>query len=312
MTVASTPAPARTGRDLAFLAMGVTVVLWASAFVAIRAIGDVFAPGPLALGRLLVGALALTIVVVPTGISLPSRRTLGFIVGYGVLWFGAYNVALNAGERHVDAGTAALLVQLGPILIAIFAGFLFGEGFPRTLVTGVAVAFAGVVLISVGSESGGGPGTDLIGVLLCVAAAVLYAAGVLLQKPALQGTTALQATWLGCTIGAVSCLPFAPALVHQVQQASTAQIAGVVYLGVFPTAVAFTTWAYALARVGAGRASATTYLVPAMAIVLSWLWLSETPALLAFLGGGLCLLGVTITRLRGRPRRPAAADLSAE
>ena len=76
-----------------------------------------------------------------------------------------------------------------------------------------------------------------------------------------------------------------------------------VYLGVFPTAVAFTTWAYALSRTTAGRMGATTYLVPPIAILLGWAMLGESPAAFAFLGGALCLVGVVIARRPSLPRR---------
>ncbi|WP_262851230.1 DMT family transporter [Mumia quercus] len=292
-------------RDLSLAALGVTVLLWASAFVGIRAVGETFSPGALSLGRLLVAALALSLLYVPRQLGarrepLPRGRTAALILAYGVLWFGAYNVALNAGELHVDAGTAAMLVQLGPILIAVIAGLFLGEGFPATLVAGLAVAFTGVTLIALGGD---GSDNDLKGVLLCVLAAVLYAAGVLLQKPVMGSVSPLQVTWLGCVIGVVACLPFAGQLVSEVRDASAGAILGVVYLGVFPTALAFTTWAYALRRVGAGPASATTYLVPAIAIVLSWILLAEVPTALGLVGGVLCLVGVALTRMRRRAPR---------
>lgn len=280
--------------------MGITVLLWASAFVGIRAIGDSFSPGPLALGRLLVGALCLTAVAAPRRRAMPRGRTLASIAVYGVLWFAGYNVALNAGERLVDAGTAALLVQTGPILVAVLAGLLLGEGFPRTLVIGTAVAVSGVALIALGAESGSSPRTDGVGVALCVLAALLYAASILAQKPVLRTVDAVQATWLGCTIGAIACLPFAPRLLDELGGAGAQDIAWLVYLGIFPTAIAFTSWAYALARIGAGTASATLYLVPAVAVVLSWLVLSETPTALGLVGGVICLVGVAITRLHRR------------
>jgi drug/metabolite transporter (DMT)-like permease len=73
-----------------------------------------------------------------------------------------------------------------------------------------------------------------------------------------------------------------------------------VYLGAFPTAIAFTTWAYALSRTTAGRMGATTYVVPPVTILLAWVLLGETPALLAVAGGVLCLAGVAISRRTGR------------
>jgi drug/metabolite transporter (DMT)-like permease len=82
----------------------------------------------------------------------------------------------------------------------------------------------------------------------------------------------------------------------EVGRADASSIVWMVYLGVFPTAVAFTTWAYALSRTTAGRMGATTYLVPPIAILLGWAMLGESPAALAFLGGALCLAGVVIAR----------------
>ncbi|CAL9619197.1 hypothetical protein SUDANB145_05798 [Streptomyces sp. enrichment culture] len=75
-----------------------------------------------------------------------------------------------------------------------------------------------------------------------------------------------------------------------------------VYLGVFPTALAFTTWAYALARTTAGRMGATTYAVPALVVLLSWLALDEVPGPLTLVGGALCLAGVGVSRSRARAR----------
>lgn len=282
---------------LPVVAVGVTVVLWASAFVGIRAAGDTFSPGVLALGRLVVASVVLGVFVLARREPLPASRDLLRIIVVGLLWFGAYNVALNAGEQRIDAGTASMLVNIGPILIAILAGVLLGEGFPRWVLLGGAIAFGGVVLIGVATSSGAS--ADTWGVLLCVVAAMAYAVGVVSQKPLLGRLPALQVTWLACTIGAVACLPFAPDLVRDLGRASPSTVWWVVYLGVVPTALAFTTWAYALARTSAGKQGATTYLVPPLTIVLAWVLLGETPALLAVAGGVLCLTGVSIARRRG-------------
>lgn len=290
-------------RRAAVIAAGVTVVLWASAFVGIRAAAPYFSPGPLALGRLLSGALTLAVFLLVRREGLPPRAAWPGIVISGVLWFGLYTVLLNWGEREVDAGTAAMVINVGPIVMALLAGWLLHEGFPPRLLAGIAVACCGAVVVGV-SMSGGGS-SSLLGVLLCLAAAIAYAAGVVAQKPALRQGSALQVTTFGCAIGAVACLPFAGQLVGELAEAPAHIIATVVYLGVFPTAVAFTTWAYALARTTAGRMGSTTYLVPAVVIVISGLLLHELPRPLAFLGGALCIAGVAVSRAPTRRARPA-------
>ena len=273
-----------------------TVVLWASAFVAIRHVGREISAGPLALGRLLVGSAVLGTLAAlrpRSGGRRPTRRDWVPLLVCGVLWFGLYNVALNAAERRIDAGTAAMVINVGPLLVALLAGIVLGEGFPRRLVLGSAIAFGGVLLIGAASSSRSAQG---VGVLLCVLAAVGYAIAVVAQKPLLARLPALEVTWLACTIGAVCCLPFLPRLISEAAAAPPATVGWLVYLGAFPTALAFTTWAYALSQTSAGRMAATTYLVPPLAILIGWLGLGESPPTMAFAGGALCLAGVYLSR----------------
>ncbi|WP_112467249.1 DMT family transporter [Streptomyces triticisoli] len=291
---------------LAAGAATVTVVLWASAFVSIRSAGAVYSPGALALGRLLAGALTLGAICLVRREGWPPRAAWRGIGISGVLWFGLYMVALNWGEQEVDAGTAALVVNVGPLLIALLGARLLGDPMPPRLLAGMAVSFTGAV--TVGLSMSGGGGSSLLGVVLCLLAALAYAAGVVAQKPALSRASVLQVTTFGCLVGAVACLPFAGQLVHEAAHAPLSATLNMVYLGVFPTALAFTTWAYALARTTASRMGATTYAVPALVVLMSWLALGEVPGPLTLAGGALCLAGVAVSRSRRRPgAEPAAA-----
>ncbi|MFI6701607.1 DMT family transporter [Streptomyces sp. NPDC050509] len=290
---------------LPLAAAGVTVLLWASAFVSIRSAGEAYAPGSLALGRLLAGALVLGLVWLVRREGLPPRAAWPGIAVSGLLWFGVYMVVLNWGEQEVDAGTAAMVVNIGPVLIALLGGRLLGESLPPRLLAGMAVSFAGAVAVGL-SMSGEGH-ASVLGVALCVLAAIAYAGGVVAQKPALAHGSALQVTTFGCLTGAVACLPFAGQLVHDVADAPLSATLNMVYLGVFPTALAFTTWAYALARTTAGRMGATTYAVPALVVLMAWLVLDEVPGLLTLGGGALCLAGVAVSRSRPRRRTTVVA-----
>ncbi|MEV4890774.1 DMT family transporter [Nonomuraea sp. NPDC055795] len=285
----------RTDRR-ALVAVGVTVVLWASAFVAIRAAVQDYSPGALALGRLLAGSLTLGVILLVRREGLPSRQAWPGIVVSGVLWFGVYMVALNWGEQQVDAGTASMVLGIGPVLMALLGGWVLKEGFPGRLLAGLAVSFAGAVVVGVSMSEGGA--SSVLGVGLCVLAAVSWAVAIMAQKPALKYASALQVTTYGCVVGTIACLPFAGQLVTEVARAPLPATLNLVYLGVFPTAVAFTTWAYALARTTAGKMGATTYAVPALVVAMAWVALGEVPGWLTFAGGLLCLAGVAVTRSR--------------
>jgi drug/metabolite transporter (DMT)-like permease len=291
--------PTPTDQIRAALAAAVTIVLWASAFVVIRSSGAHLSPGAMALARVGVAAAVLTPLALRGARPLlPRGRVVLPVLGYGALWFAGYNIALNAAERHVDAGTAALLVNVAPVLIAVGGALALGEGFSRPLFVGCAIAFAGVALMG----GGAGGDSDTLGIMLGLVAAVLYAASVLLQKVSLRSLDPLRATWLGCVVGTVVTLPFAPDLAREVQSAPAAALAGAAYLGAFPTAVAFTTWAYALRRMPAGRLGPLGYLVTVLSVLLSWLFLGEVPTGAALAGGAVCLVGVAVSRWRTRPQ----------
>jgi drug/metabolite transporter (DMT)-like permease len=297
---------ARRPQFLAAGAATVTVVLWASAFVSIRSAGSAYSPGALALGRLLAGTLALGALCAVRREGWPPRSAWRGIAISGVLWFGLYMVALNWGEQQVDAGTAALVVNVGPLLMALLGAWLLGDPLPPRLLAGMGVSFAGAV--TVGLSMSGDGGASLLGMGLCLLAAVAYAAGVVAQKPALGRASALQVTTFGCAVGAVACLPFAGQLVREAARAPLPATLNMVYLGLFPTALAFTTWAYALARTTAGRMGATTYAVPALVVLMSWAALGEVPAPLTLAGGALCLAGVAVSRSRSRSARVVATE----
>ncbi len=295
-----TTTPVTDWRVLAAVAF--TVVAWASAFVVIRFVAQDISPGALSLGRLIVGSLVLSALMIGKKRVAMTGREWALVALIGVAWFAVYNVSLNAGERHIDAGTASMLIQLAPILIGVLAGFILGEGFPKMLVIGGLVAFAGTIIIGVATSTGH---ADLTGVLLVLLSAVVYAVAMVAQKVVLRRIPGLQVTWLACLIGMVACLPFIGSLIRDLVTAHPATIGGMVYLGVVPTALAFTTWAFALSRMSAGKLGVTTFAVPPIAILLGWLFLGEVPVLLAILGGALSVVGVAIARRPAKIKAPA-------
>ena len=305
------PVISTESRLLLVTAVVFTVLAWASAFVVIRFVGSHLSPGALTLGRLAVGTVALSVLSsfarLGGGHRLArlrrlSRRERGLLVAVGLAWFGVYNVALNAGERHIDSGTAAMIIQIGPILVAVLAGVLLHEGFPRPLVVGVAVSFAGAVLIAVATSTASAArpagAAPVLGVLLVAISAVAYASAMVMQKVVLHSLSGLVVTWFACGVGMLACLPFAGRLVAELRVAPAAVWWSVLYLGLVPTALAFSTWAYALSRSSAGRLGVTTYVVPPLTIGLGWLLLGEIPLPLALVGGALSLAGVALSRRR--------------
>lgn len=305
MTTATTPEPGTSDSLvrswLPALAVSVTLVFWASAFVAIRHLADALEPGSMALGRLGVGALCLTVVALRRRpLPRPSRADWRVIVLIGVLWYGVYMLSLNAAEQTIDAGTASMILQLSPIVIALLAAAFLGERFTVQLGIGLALAFAGVAVIGFASGDASGEGQSVVGVLLCLIPVAAYSTSLVLQKPIAGRYAAIHITWLACSVGAITMLPWLGQLIGDLREASASEVLWLVYLGVFPTAIAFTTYGYALQHISATRLGISTYVVPVISIALAWVLLGETPPALAYVGGAIALLGVSVTR-----RRPA-------
>jgi drug/metabolite transporter (DMT)-like permease len=289
-------------KKLAVGAIIATVAMWASSFVVIRAFAEELSPGPLAVLRLLAGVITLSVLLLwlrRGRARLPGRRGLLLGAAFGVVWFAVYTLAFNWAGHFLDAGTIAMLVNLAPLLIALGGGLFFGEGFPRQLFAGMAVSLVGIGLITFAGTTGR---LSLAGLLIALSAAVLYAVGMLIQKLTLRHTDPLTATWIACAAGVVALLPFIPQTIAEVGGASVGSIVGAVYMGIGPTAVAFVFWGYAMMQFPAGRVAASTLSVPAIVVVMAWIFLSEVPPALAIIGGVICLVGVAIVQWR-TPRR---------
>jgi drug/metabolite transporter (DMT)-like permease len=276
------------------LAIVGTVLAWSSAFVVIRAVLPVFAPGELAFLRQLVAVPLLAVWMIGQKWLWPTVREWVLIAIFGLTWFSIYIVALNTAEQTIDAGTASFVVNIGPLLIAVGAFMFLGEKLSRNLIPGALIALAGVGLIAWGTSSS--DRVDLVGVLWALIATVTYAIGVLTQKPALKRLSSNQVTLLGAAIALIPLFWWAPEAMAHVQTAPADAIVGAIWLGAIPTALGFGLWGYALKRMPAGRLGVSTYVVPPLVIVESASLLGEWPHPIAIAGGLIALAGVWWSR----------------
>lgn len=286
-------------RTLAALAG--TIVLWASAFAGIKAGLAAFQPGEVALLRFVTASAVLGVYAAMTRMRMPAVRDLPVIAAAGVVGITLYHVALNFGEKTVSAGAASLIISAVPIFTSLLAVLFLGERLRWIGWGGIVVSFLGVVLITFGQGKGIGfdPNAWLI-VLAAFGSSVYF----IMQKPLLRRYSALELTTFTIWAGTVPMLVFARGLMIKLPGAPLSATLAVVYLGIFPAAIAYFLWSWALARTPASITASFLYVSPVLAILIAAVWIHEVPTSLSLVGGVIALAGVIIVNTFGRAVLP--------
>lgn len=264
------------------------VVSWGSAWVSIRVAIPFYSPGQLALGRYLVAS----------GVLLPlllrnrprfERRDWLLIFASGVCGFSLYNLSINAGEQTISAGAAALIASIIPVLVTLGAHFFFGQHASKRTWTASLVSLGGVALLSLGGRGG----IHLSGgALLVVLASFGAAAYQLIQVRLRPRYGALDLTAAAILCGTLALVPFGRGLLGAVRAAPLGATLNVALLGVFPGALGYVLWSWALSQWNASRLMNFLFLIAPCAVLLGWLALGELPSPLEGCGGALALGGV--------------------
>lgn len=287
----------------ALVALSLALLLWAASFPATHIALSAYPPGHLALARYSLATLVLLGYCALVRAPLPRRGDLLPLVLTGLLCGTGYQLGFNFGMRTVASGPAAVLVDTVPIFAALFGFFFLHERLGGRALAGIALGFAGTLLIAMG-EAGAAEFAFEPGAGYLLLAALAFSLGAVVQKPLLARLPAVPVTAYYFVAATLGLCVFAPGLPASVAAAPAPANWALLFLALFPAALAFALWSYALAHLPVAQVSSALYLVPVLTFPIAWVWLGEVPSALSFGGGAVALAGVMLVQLRGN--RPVA------
>ncbi|RCL11966.1 DMT family transporter [Bacillus cereus] len=271
-----------------------TILIWGTAFPAIRLGLESYTPEHLTLLRLLIASFILLLFSFIYKLRLPDLKDIPAIFIFGALGFTIYHIALNYGEKTVNAGSASLIISVTPIVTAIFASVFLNEKMKLNGWIGGVMSFAGIALISFSQ----GDAIQLnSGGLFILLAAISESLFFVFQTSYLKKYGFLPFTIYTIFSSTVCMLIFLPGVYQEILAAPLEVNLSVIYLGVFPTVLPYIALAYIISRAGASEATSSLYLTPITACFIAWIWLGEVPTLVSIIGGVITILGIVIAHI---------------
>ena len=279
-----------TSRNKPLLAALTTVILWAFAFPASKAMLVWFSAEQMVLLRYLV-ACGFYIVLFAFGIyTLPKWRDLPAIIVLGLLGITTYQLFFVHGVGRVAAGAAAMIVAANPVFASMLAQLFLGERMSKLAWCGIGISLFGVAIITFGKNAE----SEFIGYLMMLLAVFSISIYFVFQKPFFKHYSPLAMTSYTSIAGTLPLLYLLPQALDAALAAPSHALWIVAAMGIFSSGVGFLLWLYALSKLPAGVVTSFLFLQPLFVTIMAWWWLHEIPSLPAFVGGTITLLGVAL------------------
>jgi len=274
------------------------MVLWAANFIVVKSAVAQLPPVGFTFLRFTLASLTLLVLLRwrEGSVGLP-RRDLVAILGLGAVGFGAYQILWTTGLTTVPAGDSALLIATTPVLVALLSVVARSDVLTPVKLAGVVISFVGVVVV-IGSGPGFTLGNSIAGEAITLAAAVCWSAYTAFGAPFVRRHSPLRATAWATVSGTLVLAPLAVVQLASMDRIplSLDVLGAVLYSGMLAAGVSNVIVLNGVKVVGPTRTAALQFLVPALAVVLAFVFLREEIRPGQVLGGAIILGGVLITR----------------
>ena len=291
-------APPKKINWIIYAAAMTTVVLWASGFPTTRYSLSELSVEALMLFRFLVASSTMIVIGVIKKVRIPAKKDMPLILVSGFVGIFLYMLLSKMGTAHVPAGVSSFIVNSAPVFILIMATFFLKEKVKPACWAGVGISLIGLISVMLVQTS------ELeanIGVFYLLLSAIILGIYNIVQRVILKKYTAIESTTYSIVIGTLFMLVYIPAFLREIQHTSLSVNLVVIYSGIFPAAIAYLLWNFALSRVEKTTyVTVFAYLIPFFGSLIAFVWLGETFSPWALVGGIVIVGGMLITNYFGR------------
>ena len=287
-----TPLPVeRKGTLLDWVFLLVPGTIWGTSFLFIAEGLEAVGPNGVTFTRIAVGFL--TLLCVPASRRPIPTEAWPRIAVLSVVWMAFPLTLFPFAEQRVTSALTGMLNGASPLFVALVASFLARKAPSRSVLSGLAVGLAGAFLVALPSLHEGG--NSLVGVLMIITALASYGVAYNLARPLQMKYGAIPVLTRALGLAVVLTAPLGvPEVLHG--RWSLWPLLSLLALGALGTGVAFVIASIAAGRLGATRGSATTFIIPPVALMLGVVIRHERVDAVSILGAAVCLAGAMLMR----------------
>ncbi|MDP4179269.1 MAG: DMT family transporter [Bacillota bacterium] len=266
-----------------------TVLLWASAFVSTKIALIYFKPESVGVLRYVVASIFFLVIGFYKRIGLPKRKDIPKFLFSGALGFTFYMITFNKASQSLTSATGSVIIASAPVFTALFASVVFKEKIKTMGWIAIAVEFGGILILALwdGIFSVNG------GVFWMFIASICISIYNLFQRYYVKKYSAIQSTAYNIFAGTLFLLIYLPSAAKQLKHVVNYQLFVIIFMGIFPSALAYMFWAKALSiAIKTSDVTNFMFVTPFIAALMGFLIIGETPTLATFAGGAMIIFGL--------------------